>query len=282
MKNIRLRLLSTLASAAAAMLLMGASGQVVTNVTSSTTGSITSKTTTSVVSKTTGSIATKMTGSIASGITSSVTTSATTSVISRGSGSRPALSPSSEELAKIIKFDRQVLVIVKGETQEHIQRLIGYDENDYQIIAPGIAVSVPKDKTDRVLASLRKKLVPLKYLPFVVEMNAGLKADTIGVIKGTDPYEILRIMHTDGDDYDISNQDVIDRLKEWEKCCPFDILGAGSDWVEIEFKTPPKDLKAFVEEVNDFSPDAVEQGPGTIGGMIKEIIRTNRLFLLWE
>ncbi len=278
MKSICLRLHSALALAGAAMLLMGASSQVNTQVTSS----ITSKTTTSLVSRTTGSLASKMTSSIANSVKSNVTSSATTNVISRGVGSHPELSPVAEEIAKLINFDRQVLLIVKTETQEHIQRLIGYDEDDYQIIAPGIAVSVPKDRTDRVLAVLRKKLTSLKYMAFIVEMNAGLKVDKIGVIKGTDQYEILRIMHTDGSDSNISNQDVIDRLKEWGKISTFDIIGADSDWVEIEFKTLPKDLKVFVEEVKEFSPDTAEQGPGSSAELIKEIKRTNRLFLSWE
>ena len=192
------------------------------------------------------------------------------------------LSPYAEELARILKFDRQVLIMVKEATNEHIQRLVGYDENNFQIIAPGIAVSVPEDKTDRILASLRKKLVPLHYLPFVVEMNEGLKTDKIGIIKGSDQYEILRIMHTDGDEYDITNEDVIDRLKEWEKIAAFDIIGAGSDWVELEFKTLPKDLKAFAEEVYDFSPDAAEQGAGSIDELMKEIRKTSRLSLVWD
>ncbi len=104
----------------------------------------------------------------------------------------------------------------------------------------------------------------------------------IGILKGTDQYEILRIMHTDGDEYDITNQDVIDRLKEWEKISSFDIIGADNDWVELEFKTLPRDLKAFVEEVYDFAPDAVDEGPGTVNGLMKEIQQTKRLFLLWE
>ncbi len=202
--------------------------------------------------------------------------------MSRPTGTPVILSPYAEELARIISFDRQVLIIVKEETHERIQRLIGYDEDGYQIIAPGIAVTVPEDRSDGILSTLRLKLAPLKYLAFVVEMNAALKADKIGILKGTDQYEILRIMHTDGDEYDISNQDVIDRLKEWGKIASFDIIGADSDWVEIEFKTLPKDLKAFAEEVYDFSPDAVDEGSGSIEGLIKEIIKTKRLFLLWD
>jgi hypothetical protein len=205
-----------------------------------------------------------------------------TALLIAGGAAPATLSPYAVALAKIIKFDRQVLIMAKEESGASINRLIGYDEKNYQIIADGISVPVPEDRTDMILDSLRKKLIPLKYMAFVVEMNASIKTDRIGILKGTDQYEILRIMHTDGDDYDISNEDVIERLKEWEKSSPFDILGADNDWVEIEFKTLPKDLKAFVEEVYDFCPDAVDQGPGSVDDLIKEIQQTKRLFLWWD
>ena len=257
-----------------ALLLMGADNQVK----SGGTGSVISGLTNSSVSRATGSITSGATNSLSS----SATRSAAHSVVSGTTAAKVTLSPAAEELAKSVKFDRQVLIIAKGESQDHIGRLVGFDEDNYQIIAPGIVISVPEDKTDRVLSSLRKKLLSLKYMAFVVEMNEGLKIDKIGIIKGTDQYEILRIMHTDGDDYDISNQDVIDRLKEWEINSPFDILGSDSDWVEIEFKTLPKDLTAFAQEVRDFCPDAVDQGPGGIAELAKEIQKTRKLFLLWE
>jgi voltage-gated potassium channel Kch len=265
MRTIPERLFLTLAVAGTAFLVMGADKAAV-KVSGSAPSSVTSKTTASVVTKTTGS----------------VPNGAAAGVVSKGTGTWVTLSPGSEELARTIKFDRQVLIMVKEETQEHLQRLIGYDEDDYQIMAPGVAVSLPEEKTDRALSSLRKKLAPLGYMPFIVEMNAGTRTAKIGVIKGTDPYEILRIMHTDGSDYDISLQDVIARLKEWGKLAPFTIIGADSYWVEIEFIAQPADLKSFVGEVNDFSPDTIEEGPGTLEGLMKEIKRTNRLTLLWE
>ncbi len=221
-------------------------------------------------------------GSVTTSATTSIASYPTASITSRPTGTPVTLSPYAEELARIINFDRQVLIMVKEESHERIQRLVGYDEDGYQIIAPGIAVSVPEDKSEGILAALRRKLTPLNYRAFVVEMNAGLKVDKIGVLKGTDQYEILRIMHTDGDEYDITNQDVIDRLREWEKISSFDIIGADYDWVEIEFKRLPKDLKAFAEEVYDFSPDAVDEGPGTVEGLIGDLKRTSRLFLLWD
>ena len=216
------------------------------------------------------------------GVASVATGSSASGAASKATTTQVVLSPYAEEVARILKFDREVLIIAKEETLDRIGRLVGYDENNYQIIAPGILVSVPEDRADRALASLRRRLLPLQYMAFIVEMNAGLKVDKIGILKGTDQYEILRIMHTDGDDYDISNEDVIDRLKEWEKISSFDVIGADNDWVELEFKTVPKNLKSFAEEVYDFCPDAIDQGPGSIEGLIRDIQKTNKLFLWWD
>jgi hypothetical protein len=306
MKTLFRPLLSRMAMAACALVLMGASGPLNNSVTSSISSTaastVTSSVTASAISRPTNSIASRASGTLASRPTASaisrpttslssrtttslapsLTSNVTASVISGASGTPVVLSPYAEEVARIIKFDRQVLIMVKEITHDRIGRLIGFDADNYQIIAPGIVVSVPEENTDQVLAALRQKLVPLHYMPFVVEMNAGIKMDKIGVLKGTDQYEILRVMHTDGDEYDISNQDVIDHLKEWEYVSQFEIIGADSDWVEIEFKTLPVDLKAFAEDVYDFSPDAVDQGAGSVEGLIKEIRKTNRLFLWWD
>lgn len=277
MKNIRGHLFSTLIVSCVALVLMGANSPVATSVTSSATPSVVSKPSNSVSGKSIG-----ITSLVTSSITTSLTTTVGVSSVGKKSGRKSPLSPYAEELAKLIKFDRKVLMIVKETTNERIRRLVGYDEEGYQIVASGIAVPVPQDKTDKLLASLRKKLHPLSYTPFIVERNPGLKTDKIGVIRGLDQYEILRIMHTDGEESEITTQDVIDRLKDWEKIASFDIIGADSDWVEVEFKILPKDLKAFSEDVDEFSPDAVERGPGTIEKLAKELKKTRRLRLLWE
>lgn len=316
MKKMFIRSLFLTASAVFALLLMGAGSEVkdditsgMTNslasgVTSSTTSTAISRMTSSTASRATSSIASRETGSrlkssltssmtnslsscvtgslLKSGLTSSVTNSLSPCLTGSASGTQVLLSPYAEEVGKTIKFDRQVLIIVKEMTHDRIGRLVGFDEGGYQIIAPGIVVSVPEDKAENIFAALRHRLQPLHYMAFVVEMNDAIKVYKIGVLKGTDQYEILRIMHTDGDDYDISNQDVIDWLKELERKASFDIIGADSHWVEIEFKTLPKDLKTFAEGVYDFCPDAVDQGSGSVDELAKEIRKTSRLFLWWD
>ncbi len=194
----------------------------------------------------------------------------------------PSAQVHNEALAAQIGFDPEVLSLVQSIVPERLHRLSGYDESGYQVMASGMSVSVPEQDTERLLGLLRTQLASRGYMAFVIEMNEGIRTDRIGILKGTDPYDILRVMHTNGEQYDISNGDIIDRLKEWQKQYPFDIIGAENDWVEVEFRVLPADLKAFAQEVADFCPDAVEQDAGGIVGLSKDIKATRRLFLWWE
>jgi hypothetical protein len=192
------------------------------------------------------------------------------------------LSPAEEQLAVQIGFEKDVLLLVKEATLNPLHRLNGYDENEYQIMANGIVATVIRSQSDQVLWSLRKRLKPRKYMVFLIESVNALKTDKIAIIKGTDPYDILTIMNTNGDADDVSHEEVVDTLKQWEKRCPFEIVGAENDWVEIEFRVMPRDLKAFAEEVYEFSPDVVGEGTANITRLIEEINETKRLMLWWE
>jgi hypothetical protein len=192
------------------------------------------------------------------------------------------LSPSELHLAAQIGFETDVLLLIKEEARSPLHRLSGYDENEYQIMANGIVISVPWSRSDQVLWSLREKLKPRNYMAFQIEINNALKADKIGIIKGTDQYEILRIMHTNGDTDDVSHEDVIAKLKQWEKRIRFEIVGAENDWVEIELRTMPQDIKAFAEDVYEFSPDSVDEGTGNLAELVKDISATKRLVLWWN
>jgi len=192
------------------------------------------------------------------------------------------LSHSELNLAAQIGFEADVLLLVKKEAGSPLHRLSGYDGEGYQIMVNGIVISVPWNRSEQVLWSLREKLKLRNYMAFQIEINSSLKVDRIAIIKGTDQYEILRIMHTNGDDDDVSHEDVIAKLKQWEKRIRFEIVGAENDWVEIEFRTMPQDLKAFAEDVYEFSPETVDEGTGSLAELVKDIRATKRLVLWWN
>jgi hypothetical protein len=199
-----------------------------------------------------------------------------------GGKKQASLSPHEELMAAQIGFDLEVLRLVKEVVPDHFHRMSGYDRNGYQIMVNGFFVPVPEQETAQTLSLLRQKLSPKKYMAFIIEMNEAIRSDKIGFLKGNDPYEILRVMQTNGDDYDITNEDIIERLKEWEKLYPFEIIGAENDWVEIEFRSVPADIRSLAQEVYDFCPDTVEQDAGSVEDLIKEIKATKRLLLWWD
>lgn len=196
-------------------------------------------------------------------------------------GGRPGLRE--EEIAKKIGFDEKVLLIAKEASSDgHVRRLIGYNEDGYQVLADGLCVSVHLDKSGEILHTLRQKLRPFKYMAYIVEENDVIKAAKIGILKGTDPYLILRVMQTSGTEYDISTEDIISRLMEWEKCSSFEVIGAGNNWLELAFSRMPRDMKSFVKDVQDFCPDAVDDGAMGLVDLERNLLKTKRLFLSWE
>ncbi len=194
----------------------------------------------------------------------------------------PALTGPEERLAEQVGMDKDVLLTVREEARNDLHRMVGYNDKGYQILADGVVVSVSRNRTEAVLRSLREKLHRRNCLVFVIELNDAIKRDKIGVMKGADQFSILQVMYTNGDEDDVSHEEVVERLKVWEKKSPFDIIGAENDWVEIEFRTLPPDLKSFAEEVYDFSPDAIDEGAGSIAELMKQIVLTRRLLLFWN
>jgi Domain of unknown function (DUF4253) len=192
------------------------------------------------------------------------------------------LSLHEEQLAAQINFDRDVLKIVKQEAVVPIHRLTGYDENAFQIMVNGLSVQVPHSRAEKVREALRSRLAPFACLVFFAEVDERIKRDRVGIIKGIDQFDILRIMQTNGEEEEVTNDEIIDRLRAWGRLYPFEIIGAENDWVELEFSILPKDLKAFAEEVYAFSPDTVDEGTGTIKDLILELRKTRRLVLLWN
>ncbi len=203
-------------------------------------------------------------------------------VLTAGGKKQAGLVPHEEEVARRIGFDKKVLMLLKEETGEPIHRLTGYDEEGYQIVVDGVSVSVAQDKVEQILSRLKPKLRKKGYMAFIVEVNDGIKTDKIGVLKGIDQYDILRVMQTNGEEDDISNEEVIAKLREWGKSSPFEIIGAENDWIEIEFKKLPNNLKSFVEDLEDFCPNAVEDGTSAEEELVKEIQKTKRLYLSWD
>jgi hypothetical protein len=144
----------------------------------------------------------------------------------------------------------------------------------------GVCVKSKQDETEILALRLREELKSLNYLAFICDSDRK----KVCIIAGTDQFDILKLQQTNGDNYDISNSSVISKLKDWYTSYPFIIIGADYDWVEIIFDVLPKDkeLKSLAREIAEFCPDIVEQGTGSINGLIEEMLETRKVYLWWD
>jgi hypothetical protein len=135
-------------------------------------------------------------------------------------------------------------------------------------VAPGAGLSIAVnegDAAERLMTKVQAQLVARGYRAFWserVEENGMKESDEVVILRTTDPYAIVRMKGSDGANYGISTEDILARLRAWESLCSFDIVGASTSWVALEFRTLPEKICAFAEEVYLFCPDSVEQGVG--------------------
>lgn len=96
-----------------------------------------------------------------------------------------------------------------------------------------------------------------------------------------DRYQIFRDQKTNGVNYNITTEDIINRLKKWEKEFSFKFDCVESDRFLFGFNTLPKDVDAFAKEVDQFCPDIV-QNLGSLDELIKSIKEEKTIFFWWD
>jgi hypothetical protein len=203
------------------------------------------------------------------------------SSVSAGTIKALALSDQEKALARTIGFPNEVLLTAKR-TGGTIERLTGIDAEGNEAPISGISLTTTAEKAMPTIKRLRPQLNPMGYEVYYLERNYGHKPDRLAIIKTRDKYDILRVRWTNGVNYDIDNKGVIKKIKEWDARYGLDFIGADFDWFEAEFKTLPKNMKAFAKEVYEFCPDVVDQGSGSVEALAKEMEKTRTLFLWWD
>ncbi|MNB89895.1 hypothetical protein D3C75_369460 [compost metagenome] len=184
------------------------------------------------------------------------------------------LTTEEELLATELGYDLEVLQILKQATNNPIVQLTGYNEEQKTYKANGIAS--PTDKGAEILDLIRNELKGKDYFVFMES------SQTVGIIKGKDQTKIIEIMGTEGPNYDIANEDVIDFFKDWRSKYDFNIVYADDSSVSVELNQLPKNLDLFANEIYDFCPDTVDSGSGSIEGLIEEIKLTNGVSFWWD
>ncbi len=151
-------------------------------------------------------------------------------------------------------------------------------------VQEGIYFNASQDGARNTVLELKDKLKAKGYLIYISESNYGYAPDELTLLKTADQFKILEVEGTDGTNWGLSNADIIAQLKEWNKQYPFEIVGAGFDYIEAIFLEDPKneDMTDFAQEVYQFCPDIVDQGTGSVKELEKEMKKSGMLYLWWD
>ncbi|MEO0424066.1 MAG: DUF4253 domain-containing protein [Pseudomonadota bacterium] len=191
------------------------------------------------------------------------------------------LTEAERSLVETLQFDAELMASIRAKGQS-FEQLQGESADWEAYPAAGLTVTTKPAKGRATLRRIRKLLEGSDYTAYLHNVEFGNGPDTIAILKGGDPYDYLALVRTNGINYDLTHETVLERYREWDERYGFRLTGAGRDWLDATFTQPPEDWLAFAQEVDEFCPDLVDQGTGDVAALAKEMRRANSLYLWWD
>jgi hypothetical protein len=166
------------------------------------------------------------------------------------------------------------------ETRTFSTRDFGRERN-----SAGRSVLVEESIAPVLVAKIRAELGP-GLLAFVGCTRSLAQPPDSGsevvIAPGLSQFDIVRIAQSDAVNYDMTTEDLIRKLEEYDSKYGIDIFHAETDTIEFKFKKLPDDLGAFCKDLYQFCPDIVDQGVGTVDELEKAIAESGQVYLWWD
>lgn len=146
----------------------------------------------------------------------------------------------------------------------------------------GILIKESQENTARIINELRTAFYQKGHFIYLSKANYGYSPDEITILKTDDKFDLLRFEGTNGINYDIYVEDVIQKLEKWDNLYGLEFTGVGFDFFQAYYQKLPDDLDQHSKELYSFCPDIVDQGVGSVSELTKEIERSKELYLWWD
>jgi len=162
--------------------------------------------------------------------------------------------------------------------------LVGTDSVGDSLRTEGFAVSVPSARAERLVAAAQPRFLEKGFYLFRSEQHFGIagRSDRVALFPRSDRYEILRLMGTNGWNYDIGPDSIVAWLEALERDHPFVLTGMGFDWVEGRFRSAIGDADALARRFYAFCPDVVDKGMETVDALARELRDSQQLYCWWD
>ena len=162
--------------------------------------------------------------------------------------------------------------------------LVGTDSVGDSLLTEGFAVSVPAARAEPLVAAAQPRFLEKGFYLFRSEQHFGIagRPDRVALFPRSDRYEILRLMGTNGWNYNIGPDSIVAWLEALERDHPYVLTGMGFDWVEGRFRSAIGDADALARRFYAFCPDIVDQGTETVDALAREFRESRRLYCWWD
>jgi Domain of unknown function (DUF4253) len=162
--------------------------------------------------------------------------------------------------------------------------LAGRDSLGDSTVTEGFAVNVASNRSEALVAAAQPRFLEGGFYLFRAEQHFGIRGqpDRVALFPRSDPYEILRLIGTNGANYGIGTDSIVAWLRALEREQPFMLTGIAFDWIEGRFAEAIRDPGALARRFYAFCPDIVEQGTGSVEALVKELRESQRLYCWWD
>lgn len=103
----------------------------------------------------------------------------------------------------------------------------------------------------------------------------------IAIIKASNQFEALKRVGTNSLNYDITNDEIIEKLKKWDSEFGLKITIIDKNIIQASILNKPQDIIKLANEIDEFSPDA-KKHYGSLEVMIVNCLKQNELLLWWD
>jgi hypothetical protein len=162
--------------------------------------------------------------------------------------------------------------------------LVVQDSTGKNVRTTGVVVPAEAKRAEALVDAAQDRFLAQGFYLFRVAQHFGINGhpDTLALYPSRDRYAILRLVGTNGANYDIGPDSIVAWLTALEREQPFVLTGIGFDWVSGRFTTPLTDPDGLAQRFNAFCPDIVTQGTGTVAALARELKRSRELYCWWD
>jgi uncharacterized protein DUF4253 len=162
--------------------------------------------------------------------------------------------------------------------------LVVLDSLGKNVRTTGVVVPAEAKRAEALVEAAQDRFLAQGFYLFRVAQHFGINGhpDTLALYPTRDRYAILRLVGTNGANYDIGPDSIVAWLTALEREQPFVLTGIGFDWVSGRFTTPLADPGGLAQRFNAFCPDIVTQGTGTVAALARELKRSRELYCWWD